>query len=71
MNMQSAENCKGFSETVCQLPDNKDSTFLNWFAGVLDGDGNFDIRKSPIDGKKVIKQIRIKLHNRDVIILFT
>jgi heme/copper-type cytochrome/quinol oxidase subunit 1 len=27
MNMQSAENCKGFSETVCQLPDNKDYTF--------------------------------------------
>lgn len=27
MNMQSAENCKGFSETVRQLPDNKDYTF--------------------------------------------
>ena len=69
MNMQSAENCKGFSETERQLPDNKDYTFWNWFAGVLDGDGNFDIRKSPIDGKKVLKQIRIKLHNRDVKIL--
>ena len=51
------------------MPDNKDYTFLNWFAGVLDGDGNFDIRKSPLDGKKVLKQIRIKLHNRDVKIL--
>lgn len=69
MNMQSAENCKGFSETVRQLPDNKDYTFWNWFAGVLDGDGNFDIRKSPIEGKKVLKQITIKLHNRDVKIL--
>ena len=35
----------------------------------MDGDGNFDIRKSPTDGKKVLKQIRIKLHNRDVKIL--
>jgi len=69
MNMQSAENCKGFSETERQLPDYKDYTFWNWFAGVLDGDGNFDIRKSLIDGKKVLKQIRIKLHNRDVKIL--
>lgn len=69
MNMQSAENCKGFSETVRQLPGNKDYTFWSWFAGVLDGDGNFDIRKSPINNKKVLKQIRIKLHNRDVKIL--
>ena len=69
INIQSAENCKGFSETVRQLPDNKKYTFWNWFAGVLDGNGNFDIRKSPIDGKKVLKQIRIKIHNRDVKIL--
>lgn len=27
MNMQSAENCKGFSETERQLPDNKDYRF--------------------------------------------
>jgi hypothetical protein len=27
MNIQSAENCKGFSETVRQLPDNKDYKF--------------------------------------------
>ena len=69
MNMQSAENCKGFSETERQLPDNKDYRFWNWFAGVLDGDGNFDIRKSPLNGKRVLKQIRIKLHNRDVRLL--
>jgi len=69
INIQSAENCKGFSETVRQLPDTKDYKFWNWFAGVLDGDGNFDIRKSPSNGKKVVKQIRIKLHNRDVRIL--
>nr|YP_009546695.1 LAGLIDADG homing endonuclease [Heterodermia speciosa]AYP35435.1 LAGLIDADG homing endonuclease [Heterodermia speciosa] len=69
INMQSAENCKGFSETARQLPDNKSHTFLNWFAGVLYGDGNFYIRKSPLGDKKVLKQIRIKLHNRDVKIL--
>gem|GEM_PF-2430047 len=36
-------------------------------AGVIDGDGNFDIRK--INSKLVLKAIRIKLHNRDVRIL--
>lgn len=69
INIPPAENCKGFSETVCQLPETKDSKFWNWFAGVLDGDGNFDIRKSPSNGKKVVKQITIKLHNRDIRIL--
>nr|YP_009517223.1 LAGLIDADG homing endonuclease [Myochromella boudieri]AYE93135.1 LAGLIDADG homing endonuclease [Myochromella boudieri] len=97
-NIQSAENCKGFSETIRQLsnlevckpsdtktkksvsehvrdpllclprtldtplpPANtnrirlrewgtggeqgKDSDFYQWFAGIIDGDGNFDIRK--------------------------
>ena len=66
MDIQSAENWKGFSETVCQLPEDK--KFWSWFAGVIDGDGNFDIRISTT-GKRVLKQIRIKLHNRDVRIL--
>lgn len=66
---QSAENCKGFSETVRQLPDIEDYKFWNWFAGIIDGDGNFDIRVSPVSKKRVLKQIRIKLHNRDVRIL--
>lgn len=66
MNIQSAENWKGFSETVCQLPEDK--KFWNWFAGILDGDGNLDIRVSTT-GKRALKQIRIKLHNRDVRIL--
>lgn len=35
----------------------------------MDGDGAFDIRKCPINGKRVLKQIRIKLHNRDVRLL--
>ena len=71
MNIQSAENCKGFSETARQLPEKEDSKFWNWFAGVIDGDGHFYIRfvkeKSallPTIKKKVLKQIRIKLHNR-------
>jgi len=67
--IQSAENCKGFSETVRQLPDKEDYKFWNWFAGVIDGDGYFDIRTYPISKKRVLKQIRIKLHNRDIRIL--
>jgi hypothetical protein len=66
INIQSAENCKGFSETIRQLPIEY-SKFWNWFAGVIDGDGNFDIRT--VNNKRVLKQIRIKLHNRDVRIL--
>ena len=67
MDIQSAENCKGFSETTRQLPDLEEGKFWNWFAGILDGDGNFDIR---LNGKgKVLKQIRVKLHNRDIRIL--
>lgn len=69
MDTQSAENCKGFSETARQLPDNEDYKFWNWFAGVIDGDGNFDIRIDSTRKKKVLKQIRIKLHNRDIRIL--
>ena len=67
--IQSAENCKGFSETARQLPETEDSKFWNWFAGIIDGDGSFDIRIDPISNKKVLKQIRIKLHNRDIRIL--
>ena len=35
----------------------------------MDGDGNFDIITNPINKKRVLKQIRIKLHNRDIRIL--
>ena len=69
MNTQSAENCKEFSETIRQLPDTEDYKFWSWFAGVIDGDGNFDIRLDTTGNKRVLKQIRIKLHNRDVRIL--
>ena len=67
MDIQSAENCKGFSETTRQLPDLEEDKFWNWFAGIMDGDGNFDIRSD--QNKRVLKQIRIKLHNRDMRIL--
>lgn len=36
---------------------------------MLDGDGNFDIRVNFNSKTKVLKQIRIKLHNRDIRIL--
>ncbi len=65
--IQSAENCKGFSETICQLTNSEDK-FWNWLAGIIDGDGNFDIRKNKLN-KPTLKAIRIKLHNRDVRIL--
>ncbi len=69
MNIQSAENCKGFSETIRQLSDSEQS-FYHWLAGIIDGDGNFDIRKNKNNFNKLtLKAIRIKLHNRDIRIL--
>jgi len=70
-NIQSAENCKGFSETIRQLSNTNsenDNNFYDWFAGIIDGDGNFDIRKDS-SNRLILKAIRIKLHNRDVRIL--
>ena len=48
--------------------NDRDNHFYNWLAGIIDGDGNFDIRKDPVNGFK-LKAITIKLHNRDVRIL--
>ncbi len=75
--VQSAGNGNGSSETTRLLSQNnfqpsnrvkyaKDTNdlFNRWLAGVIDGDGNFDIRQGG-----VLKAIRIKLHNRDVRIL--
>jgi LAGLIDADG endonuclease len=123
-NIQSAENCEGFSETTRQLSNyiniitsyfekkviskrillfekekyqnysvidhdiesesikqilyketifnrvnsDSDTHFYSWFAGILDGDGNFDIRKDS-NNCFMLKAIVIKLHNRDVRIL--
>ena len=65
--IQSAENCKEFSETTRQISDFSYKDFFKWLAGVIDGDGNFDVRN--INSKLVLKAIRIKLHNRDIRIL--
>lgn len=68
--IQSAENCKGFSETTRQISDLKGKDLKEFFkrlAGIIDGDGNFDIRS--INSKLVLKAIRIKLHDRDIRIL--
>lgn len=72
----------GFSETKRQLlylvkfdlnlknyysTNNLNSLFWERLAGIIDGDGNFDLR---IENNKLkLKQIRIKLHNRDLRIL--
>ena len=72
--VQSAENLSEFSETIRQLPQNSlpnheiEQDFYKWLAGVLDVDGNFDIRKNRTGGY-VLKKIRIKLHNRDLRLL--
>ncbi len=68
--IQSAENCKGFSETICQLSNSKnfDNKFFSWLAGIIDGTGNFDIRKN-YSNKLILKAIRIKVTNRDIRIL--
>jgi hypothetical protein len=55
---------RGSSETIRQLSSKK---FKAWFAGIIDGDGNFDLRK--INNKLVLKAIRIKFHVRDIKIL--
>jgi hypothetical protein len=76
--VQSARNFRRSSETIRQLFKDSfhrystlchqdDYVFSQWFAGVLDGDGNFDIRKTP--SGLTLKAIRIKLHNRDLRIL--
>lgn len=88
-NILSAENLsdniseiKGFSETIRQLfsfnkKQSQEYNFWHWFAGIIDGDGNFDIRKTKTSIKNnldhnntfKLKEIRIKLHNRDIKIL--
>lgn len=52
----------GSSETTRALSD------LEWLAGVIDGDGNFDVRV--INNKRVLKSIRITQAARDGRILY-
>nr|ULC80535.1 hypothetical protein [Ulva rigida] len=74
--VQSAGNLTGSSETIRRLPsfknDNRSSDirgswFNPWLAGIIDGDGNFDLRK--LNKKITLKTIRIRVHVRDVRIL--
>ncbi len=65
---QSAGNLTGSSETIRKLSDKE----IEWLAGVLDGDGNFDIQNLKSSSgkiKRTLKQIRITQHPRDADIL--
>jgi hypothetical protein len=70
--IQSAGNFLGSSETIRQLSsfngDQYDLKFRSWLAGIIDGDGNFDLRKTD-SNNLVLKAIRIKFHVRDIKIL--
>jgi hypothetical protein len=58
----------GSSETIRQLSSiSNNEKFKKWFAGIIDGDGNFDLRKG--SNNLVLKAIRIKFHVRDIKIL--
>ena len=67
---QSAGNLSlGSSETIRKLSVKE----MDWLAGILDGDGNFDIRNiknSNGVNKRTLKQIRITQHPRDSKILY-
>lgn len=65
LDSQSASNSsRGTSTTL------REGSYIEYAAGVIDGDGNFDVRCSS-DGKRRLKSIRIKLANRDIRILST
>ena len=49
------------------FPNDVEVKFNRWFAGVMDGDGNFDFRKTK--AIRSLHAIRIKLHARDLRIL--
>jgi hypothetical protein len=69
VNIQSAENWKGFSETIRQLyyPKNDSkknhNMFLKWFAGIIDGKGVF------YKTNKGYPCLKILIPNRDIRIL--
>ncbi len=59
---ETEKNGLGTSETICAQSENE------WLAGVMDGDGNWDVRI--LNGKRVLKAISIKLSVRDARILY-
>lgn len=69
--VSSSSNSNDFyNDLYLTSPKDMDSAeyFRSWFAGVIDGDGNFDVRKDT-SKNLVLKAIRIKLHVRDARIL--
>ena len=69
-NIQSAGNRNGSSETIRQLSNvdfSNEEWFRPWLAGIIDGDGNFDIRT--LNNVRTLKAIRVKMHIRDLHIL--
>ena len=72
VNIQSAENYKGFSETIRQLYyskdryDNNHLLFLKWFAGIIDGKGSFSITNK---NNEYHSYLKIIIPNRDIRIL--
>lgn len=72
INIQSAENYKGFSETIRQLYNSKydydynHTIFLKWFAGIIDGKGNFYITTQK---NEYSSNLKIIIPNRDIRIL--
>jgi len=69
---QSAGNLKGTSETIRGASSVKRDIVLDkdldYVAGVLDGDGNFDVRTSA-KGLRVLKAIRLSMSSRDTRVL--
>jgi hypothetical protein len=46
----------------------QNTNFYAWLAGIIDGDGNFDLRPNATK-QLVLKAIRVKVHCRDIAIL--
>lgn len=65
---RSAGNLAGSSETIRELSEQE----KDWLAGILDGDGSFEIRDVKFQGRiiKQLKTICITLHPRDSRIIY-
>ena len=68
---QTRQNLRNYTKKILTRYEvsQKETNFAKWLAGIIDGDGNFDIRKCPKTKKHILKAIRIKIHNRDIRIL--
>ena len=61
---------RSFSEQSLKIAAVGNSQFNNWLAGIIDGKGNFDLRKESDKDIIRLKAITIKVHNRDIRILY-